>query len=87
MSRDQQVTVDPASFRFEMVCEAVAPDGGRTRIGSYEISPNCLLCGESFLNDDFSTGTANVDGSTMATVYNHTGVLCAACTKRERDQL
>lgn len=75
---------DPSAFRFEMVCEVIAPDGTRTRVGSYPIPSVCLTCGSSPIAPDRATGTASVDGSTMATVNNRTGLLCAACTATHR---
>lgn len=75
---------DPGAFRFEYVCEAIAPDDSRRRIGSFEVPATCLLCGGSVINQDFATATANVDGSSMATVNNEPGLVCARCTKRER---
>jgi len=74
----------PAAFRFEYVCEAIAPDGSRTRIGSFSIPSACLTCGRSPVLVD-SSGNAEVDGGTMlATVNNQTGMLCRVCVARER---
>lgn len=72
------------AFRFEYVCEAIAPDGSRSRIGSFSIPSVCLICGRSPVLVD-SAGNAEVDGGTMlATVNNRTGMLCRACVARER---
>lgn len=71
---------DAGAFRFEMVCEAIAPDGTRIRVGAYGIPGVCLTCGGSVINDDYTSATANMDGTTMATVDNRPGLLCAACT-------
>lgn len=78
------MTLDPGAFRFEAVYEVVAPDGSRTRIGSYPIPSVCLTCGGPIIHDDYTTGTATVEGTTMATVNNQDGMLCVDCTKRHR---
>lgn len=75
---------DSGAFRFEYVCEAVAPDGSRTRVGSFAISSVCLLCGRSPVVDDYATGTASIDGGTLATINNQPGIVCVTCTRRER---
>jgi hypothetical protein len=53
-------------------------------VGSFEVPPSCLACGRSPIVDDYTTGTASMDGTTMATLNNRCGVLCVACTQRER---
>lgn len=78
------MTLDPGAFRFEAVYEAIAPDGSRTRIGSYAIPSVCLTCGGPIIHDDYATGTASVDGTTMVTVGNQPGMLCVGCTRRHR---
>lgn len=40
------MTLDPGAFRFEAVYEAIAPDGSRTRIGSFAIAAMCVLPAE-----------------------------------------
>lgn len=80
------MSVDPGAFRFEMVCEAVAPDGTRTRLGSYGIPDLCLLCSGPVIVDDWSTGTADCAGSVMVTHNNQPGLMCAACVSRHRRQ-
>lgn len=61
---------DPAAFRFEMVCEAIAPDGTRTRVGSYPVPPRCLVCGGPVLDAELRM-LAN-----LATVNNVAGLIC-----------
>lgn len=39
-------------FRFEIVCEAIAPDGTRTRVGGFDIPSGCIVCGVSVIGDD-----------------------------------
>lgn len=75
---------DRGAFRFEYVCEAIAPNGTRTRVGSFAIPSVCLTCGRSPIADDHATGTATLDGATLVTINNRPGLLCAACTTRER---
>jgi hypothetical protein len=77
---------DPGVFRFEYVCEAIAPDNTRRQVGSFAVPATCLLCRGSVINQDFATATANVDGSTMATFNNEPGLVCASCTTRERSK-
>lgn len=77
---------DLGAFRFEYVCEAIAPDGSRSRIGSFPVPSVCLMCGCSPITDDFATGTATLDGAMLVTVNNRCGLLCAACTARERSR-
>lgn len=78
---------DSGAFRFEYVCEAIAPDGTRTRFASFGIPSACLLCGRSPIVDAFATGTASMEGATLATVRNQPGILCATCTARQRARL
>lgn len=73
---------DPSTFRFEYVCEAIGPDGSRHRIGSFAIPAQCLLCGRLAAD-----ATAGMDGTTLATVNNRCGLVCAPCTVRERARL
>ncbi len=63
---------NPASLRFEMVCEAIAPDGTRTRIGSYEIPSRCLICGGPVVDSDLKMRAM------IATVNNVSGLICPA---------
>lgn len=80
------MTVDPGAFRFEMVCEAIAPDGTRIRVGSYPIPSVCLTCGDSVIVDDYTTGTAHMDGTTMVTLNNRSGLMCVPCTRAHRSR-
>lgn len=75
---------DRGAFRFEMACEAIAPDGTRTRICTFPVPSVCLTCGNSPIEDDYATATAHVDGSTVVTINNQIGLLCAPCTGAHR---
>lgn len=76
--------LDPGAFRFEYVCEAIAPDDTRIRIGSFPIPSHCLLCAGQVIVDDWATGTAHMNGTAMANVNNQPGLLCVDCTQKER---
>ncbi len=59
-----------AALRFELVCEAIAPDGTRTRIGAFPIPACCLICGGRVYDDTYRMWAS------IATVNNQTGLVC-----------
>ncbi len=59
-----------AALRFELVCESIAPDGTRTRVGSFPIPACCLICGGRVYDD------AYVMRARLATVNNQAGLVC-----------
>lgn len=58
------------AFRFEMVCEMIAPDGTRTRVGSFPIPSNCLICGQSIVSSSGALSAACI------TRNNQNGLAC-----------
>ncbi len=59
-----------AALRFELVCEAIAPDGTRTRVGAFPIPACCLICGGRTYDD------AYVMRAHLGVVNNQSGLIC-----------
>ncbi len=59
-----------ATLKFELVCEAIAPDGTRTRVGGFPIPACCLICGGRTYDDTYRMWAS------IATVNNQTGLVC-----------
>lgn len=72
------------TFRIEMVCEVIAPDGKRTRLSAFPIPTVCLNCGINLITADNTAGTANMGPTALATMNNRNGLLCAVCTASHR---
>lgn len=56
-------------IRFEMVVEAIHPDGRRARVGSYPVPACCLMCGGPVVEGEEMRAR-------MATVNNQAGLVC-----------